>query len=120
MLFLTFVEEDVCADYSGNLVDGFWKTNGFHASHLERMGNNDFGYYMHLHGSPLFRDTKCGWTVKRDRSNFDLSDIFASKHLVLTHIKHKPSVIAASYVLSTYWRYLTFALTEVEEVILFG
>ena len=52
---------------------------------------------------------------------FDLSTIFKNKHLVLTHIKHKPSVITASYyILSIYWRYLTFALTEVEEVILFG
>ncbi|MEK5752173.1 SIR2 family protein [Acinetobacter variabilis] len=120
LLYNAFVEEEVCADYSGNLVDGFWKSNGFHASHLERMGDNDFGYYMHLHGSPLFRDTIHGWTVKLDRSDFNLSTIFKSKHLVLTHIKHKPSVITASYVLSTYWRYLTFALTEVEEVILFG
>lgn len=120
LLYDAFVEEEVCVDYSGSLVDGFWKSSGFNASHLQRQGNNSFGYYMHLHGSPLFRDTIHGWTAKLDRSAFNLSKIFASKHIVLTHIPHKPSVITASGVLSTYWNYLILSLSEVNEIILFG
>ena len=42
------------------------------------------------------------------------------RHIVLTHVKHKPSVIANSPVLSVYWEYLGFSLSEAEEVIIVG
>ncbi|MGQ3892175.1 hypothetical protein [Legionella sp. CNM-4043-24] len=42
------------------------------------------------------------------------------KHLVLTHVKHKPMVISSSILLSTYWNYLAKAISESEEIMLFG
>jgi hypothetical protein len=39
---------------------------------------------------------------------------------VLTHVRHKRSVIGASTVLSAYWNYLNFSLNESEEIIVFG
>ncbi|MFZ1180376.1 MAG: hypothetical protein WAN92_02445 [Herbaspirillum sp.] len=72
-----------------------------------------------MHGSPLFvnRDENVQ-KLPRDKLTLETSE--ASEHIVLTHVEHKPSVIAASRVLSTYWDYLRFALSEVKEVILFG
>ncbi|WP_150525404.1 hypothetical protein [Roseibium sediminis] len=55
---------------------------------------------------------------KRKRSEF--GDPIESTHLVLTHVKHKRSIISSSKVLSAYWDHLTEALSESEEVILFG
>ena len=39
--------------YRGPLIDGFWR-EGFDDDHLERKIMSEHGWYMHLHGSPLF------------------------------------------------------------------
>lgn len=44
----------------------------------------------------------------------------ASSHIVLTHVKHKLSVISASPILSVYWEFFERALEEVTELTLFG
>jgi hypothetical protein len=43
-----------------------------------------------------------------------------SSHIVLTHFKHKPTVISASSVLSAYWKLLPEAMDESEEIIVAG
>lgn len=119
LLYNSFIDHDVFGPYNNTyLVDGMIGA-GFSADALERKFGRNFGYYLHLHGSPLFvnRDEQ---VVKLSRNDLTLNVSEASEHIVLTHVKHKPSVIAASHVLSTYWDYLRFALSEVEEVILFG
>ena len=118
LLYDEFIKEEVCNGYSGYLVDGFYDT-GFEPSNMERLFRKNFGYYMHLHGCPLFKDIN-GITYKLKTSQISTSNIFGSKHIVLTHIPHKPSVITASEVLSTYWNYLILSLSEVKEIILFG
>lgn len=118
LLYSSFINNDVFDGYDGFLVDGMIDA-GFSSETLKRLPGRKFGYYLHLHGSPLFinqggavKKLSCGeLTVDRDE---------ASEHIVLTHVKHKPSVIAASCVLSTYWNYLQFALLEAEEIVLFG
>lgn len=118
LLYEAFINENICSGYDGQLVDGF-TNSGFNSSNLVRRFQRDFGYYMHLHGSPLFKD-RGNTTYKLQTSQISTNNIFASKHIVLTHIPHKPSVITASEILSTYWNYLIFSLGEVDEIILFG
>lgn len=118
LLYDEFIKEDICKGYSGYLVDGFYDT-GFKPSNMERLFGRSFGYYMHLHGCPLFKDIN-GITYKLTTSQISTNNIFGTKHIVLTHIPHKPSVITASEVLSTYWSYLILSLSEVKEIILFG
>lgn len=118
LLYSSFINNDVFNGYSGYLVDGMI-SDGFSSETLERLYGNRFGYYLHLHGSPLFIN-KNGAVKKLSRDNLTIERDEASEHIVLTHVKHKPSVIAASHVLSTYWDYLQFALSEAEEIILFG
>lgn len=120
LLYSSFIDNGV---FSGTyqstcLVDGMID-RGFSSDALERKCGNTYGYYLHLHGSPLFvnQDEK---VLKLSRDELTLERNEASEHIVLTHVEHKPSVIAASRVLSTYWDYLRFALSEVQEVILFG
>ena len=110
LLYEAFINADICNGYNGKLVDGF-TNSGFSSSNLVRKFGRSFGYYMHLHGSPLFQDTN-GITYKLQTSQISTANIFGSKHVVLTHIPHKPSVITASEVLSTYWNYLIFSLSE--------
>ncbi|MBC7010376.1 SIR2 family protein [Pseudoalteromonas sp. BZK2] len=118
LLYNSFIDNDLVDGYNGSLIDGMLN-RGFSADALERRYDNDFGYYLHLHGSPLFMEHE-GSIVKLSRERLNLDRDIPSKHIVLTHVKHKLSVIAASHALSTYWDYLQFALSEAEEVILFG
>lgn len=118
LLYEEFIHAGICNGFSGQLVDGF-TNSGFDNSNLIRRYSRNFGYYMHLHGCPLFKDSN-GLTYKLSTSEISTGNIFGSKHIVLTHIPHKPSVIAASEVLSTYWSYLILSLNEVDEIILFG
>ncbi len=118
LLYEAFINAGICNGFGGQLVDGFLDS-GFDSANLVRKFNNRFGYYMHLHGSPLFKDIN-NITYKLAISSIATTNIFGSKHIVLTHIPHKPTVITASQVLSTYWSYLTLSLSEVDEIILFG
>ncbi|MFZ6775067.1 hypothetical protein ACO0LB_20410 [Undibacterium sp. SXout7W] len=119
LLYNSFLDNDIFGPYNNtSLVDGMLG-GGFSSEALERMYGNNFGYYLHLHGSPLFYN-HAESVRKLSRENLTLDVNEASEHIVLTHVKHKPSVIAGSKVLSAYWDYLSFALSEVEEIILFG
>lgn len=118
LIYDKFIENDVLDGFNGKLVDGMLD-RGFSSDALERKFDHDFGYYLHLHGSPLFIN-QGNSIVKIPRRFLTLNRDEATEHIVLTHVNHKPSVIAASHALSTYWDYLQFAISEVEEIILFG
>lgn len=119
LLYESFIYKGITNGYAGYLVDGIWDYNGFNEDNLQRRFRKNFGYYLHLHGSPLFYENN-NIIYKNSINSLDIQNSYPSKHIVLTHIKHKPSVISNSEILSTYWRYLNLALSEVNEVILFG
>jgi len=118
LLYGEMIDRNVLQGYGGALVDGMLNA-GFSRDNLERKNGNNFGYYLHLHGSPLFYNDGNA-TKKKQRNELILASQFIGPHIVLTHIKHKLSVISSSEVLSTYWDYLDFALSESEEIIVFG
>jgi hypothetical protein len=118
LLYDTMLDNRVLRGYDGALIDGVID-NGFSPEHLERKYDKRFGYYLHLHGSPLFYNRERN-IFKFTRAAIATEPDECSSHIVLTHVKHKKSVIAASPILSAYWEYLHFALNESEEVILVG
>lgn len=118
LLYQSFIDNEILNGFKGCLVDGMLNS-GFDEDAFERKYGNDFGYYLHLHGSPLFYERR-GKVFKWQRNELSIYTDEPSKHIVLTHVKRKPSVIVSSNVLSTYWSYLSFALSEAEEIILFG
>jgi len=114
LIYQGLIEGNVLKGFEGPLVDGF--CNCFNEKNLKRLYGHDFGYYMHLHGSPLFVNRNdCIYKQCQGRS-----EKIPTSHLVLTHVEHKPSVIDNSYLLKTYWRYLKKAISESKRVILFG
>jgi hypothetical protein len=119
LLYGAFVDHGFMNGYRGLLVDGM-TDGGFGANTLERRYGNNFGYYLHLHGSPLFYDDRRGITRKMTRDRLTMNSAEISNHIVLTHVAHKRSVIDASDVLATYWDYLHDCCHEVEEIIVFG
>ena len=55
LLYQPMIEARVLDGYNGALVDGLI-SSGFREENLERKFGRRFGFYMHLHGSPLFVD----------------------------------------------------------------
>lgn len=114
LLYDALYVQGVLQGFNGALIDGFLK-NGFASENLDRFYPGRLGWYLHLHGSPLFVGNK---KVMRDARDF--LDPTHESHIVLTHVTHKPSIINSSPILSEYWNRLNRALDEAACVILFG
>ena len=124
LLYTPMVEANLMGRYdTTTLVDGMLD-KGFDPSNLERHEGRTFGYYLHLHGSPLYVEGRDGGRSKINKLHVQqVSENFppgAGSHLVLTHFKHKRAVIDRSIVLSTYWDTLAEAIQESDEVLLIG
>jgi hypothetical protein len=80
------------------------------------------GWYLHLHGSPLFTGKVGSKTRKISEARIGRKSFpkYGGRHLVLTHFTHKPRTIAASEILSIYWEFLQMALDESERIVIFG
>lgn len=119
LLYGAFLDAGLMGGYfDTSLVDGML-AGGFSSEALERRYGNDYAYYLHLHGSPLFFDDR-GIARKRNRDELNPFSPEGSDHIVLTHVRHKRSVIGASQVLSAYWTYLNLCLNESQEIIVVG
>lgn len=115
LLYDALTEAKTLRGFSGPLIDGFLKS-GFDPENLERRYKNATGWYMHLHGSPLFIGNQK--LMRGDRSR--LTSTTKTSHIVLTHVKHKPSIIDSSAILREYWNRFDQALDETSRVIIFG
>lgn len=117
LLYRSFVGSEVFRGYSC-MFDGF--NGAFDDAKLVRRDPIRQCYYLHLHGSPLFYSTHNGDIHKAGMSSLSSFAGYSSNHLVLTHVKHKTSVIAASPVLMSYWNRLAEACHESEAIVLVG
>lgn len=118
LLYRSFVGTDVFKGYSC-LFDGF--THGtFSSNNLDRFSPLTQGYYLHLHGSPLYLTDPQGAVRKYAMGDIGLIKGTSSIHLVLAHINHKLNIIRSSEVLTEYWKRLEEAMLEVNEVTLVG
>ena len=118
LLYRPMINFGILEGYNGQLVDGF-HADGFNIQNLERRYGANFGYYLHLHGSPLFVD-RGGSTIKLHQFELVENEDIISSHIVLTHYEHKPAVISSSKLLLSYWHLLSKAIGESEELILIG
>lgn len=103
------------------LRDGFVDSK-FDTTNLFRQKDKG-SWYLHLHGCPLFVDREKSKPHKLAKSTLlkntkGLKSV--GRHIVLTHVAHKRSIIAASEILMTYWQFLKRALDECGEIVLFG
>lgn len=107
----------VCDGWDGALVDGYTHGAGFCEENFDRRFDRNFGFYLHLHGSPLFVGSPAR---KLTRAGLDNHEPESAQHIILSDGRLKPFLITRSPVLSLYWRQLTQALKEAEEIIIFG
>lgn len=120
LLYKELFNKNLLKGYNGPLVDGL-TDGGFEERNLYRLFGKKFGWYLQLHGSPLFFTDKDNRILK-STINAELSYDNACKrsHIVLEPTKFKPDVITNSPLLRVYWDYFSIALNESEIVILFG
>lgn len=114
LLYDAFTTSGVLNGYNGPLIDGFLRA-GFNEKNLIRFNRDAHGWYLHLHGSPLYIDNKKVMRTERFFLNPE-----EKNHIVLSHVKHKPLIIGSSHILSSYWRHLDKALDESDKIIIFG
>jgi hypothetical protein len=102
------------------LLDGMHAT-GFKEENLVRT-YYDFGWYLHLHGSPLFYSDMATQKILKDkRDEYCPNDRNKYRHhLVLTHSEFKLDIINQSLLLEIYWKYFCKALNESKSIVLFG
>ncbi|MEX0329605.1 MAG: hypothetical protein AB3N07_12850 [Ruegeria sp.] len=117
LLYREFIGTKVFSGFNC-MIDGF--SGAFSENNLERMRPARQCYYLHLHGSPLFVTKSNGKIIKKSLSSIFHIAGHQSVHLVLTHIKFKPSIIEASPVLSAYWSKLKEAVSEVDRITILG
>lgn len=121
LLASALIESEVLDCDKPVLLDGFLSSK-FDRQNLFRPKGKG-GWYMHLHGSPLFADRPKARPYKLSESTLKAAAASvrnAGKHVVLTHFRHKPKLIESSEILSTYWEFLDIAIEESSEIVLFG
>lgn len=101
------------------LRDGFFGGSFNFGTHQERMDLENEGWFLHLHGSPLFVNRN-GQPGKIRRSRLNDFQGNSSTHLVLTNASSKPAVISGSEILSTYWKELRRILDQPLHVTVLG
>ncbi len=119
LLYRPFIDNNLLSGYDGILVDGFLSSSGFDEDNLVRKYSRRFGYYLHLHGSPLYvnRNEK---VYKLSQCDVSQGSDLLSSHIVLTHVEHKKTIIEKSNVLKTYWSFLQKSILESSEILLVG
>jgi len=124
LLYKNLIERDILKGYDGCLVDGIYKySSGFRPENLIPFSYHDFGWYMHLHGSPAF-NTQADGTINKCSSN-EMPETFTTddsqhNHIVLANTESKPYIIANSKLLDWYFNFFVTALAESNVLILFG
>lgn len=116
------VDQEVMFFDKGRLMDGFFvNSTGFTPS---RLWDSSIGYYIHLHGSPLFYTNLQDGIINKSKFeeyNTDIANLnYLQEHLILCATKLKPHQISNSPLLRFYWDFFKTILQQSEKIILFG
>jgi len=114
LLYDALTGTGILSGYNGSLLDGFLR-EGFAENNLDRFNVARHGWYLHLHGSPLYVGNRK--LMREERRIFQPDE---DSHIVLTHVQHKPLIIERSPILTAYWKRFHKALAESDRFILFG
>ncbi|PTV95831.1 SIR2-like protein [Rhodobacter aestuarii] len=102
------------------LRDGFFKKGKFDFSMAEGFYDAEKeGWFLHLHGSPLFVDED-GEPRKVTRAQLADYHGHGSTHLVLTSVKFKRYIIQSSEILRQYWGKFRAIVPRSNNIILLG
>ena len=117
LLYECFVGTDVFKKHI--LRDGFFQSNFNIEKHNKLLNSQREGWFLHLHGSPLFvtRNNESQKLTRGELRNIPAED---STHLVLTNVKHKLSVIESSEILLAYWSLFEEVTKNAKNIVVIG
>lgn len=121
LLYKRLFNSKILKGINGHLVDGFLKDENGDLSFSDRnfeIGQRPLGYYLHLHGSPLYLTNMKGNILKQ--SLHSVRQISSQPHLVLHHVRQKENVISNSPLLRAYWQRFDRALFESDMLLVVG
>lgn len=113
-----------CDRLKEKLTDGFNPRDGGFKRQILENYYGCRGYYLHLHGSPLFYSDVINKVINKD-SYYDYPNNINNKnylrnHIILCATSQKPTRITSSSLLKAYWYFYQKALAQSEKIILFG
>ena len=123
LLYKPLIDRQILSGYQDDgLVDGIHNVaSGFSPENLLRIYYN-FGWYLHLHGSPVFRTS--GTTINKSNLNSlptnAVENDAAHNHIVLAKTDQKPEIISNSVLLGAYFEFFTYALYESDALYIIG
>jgi len=117
LLYEAFTGTDIFQNHF--LRDGFFDGQLDMERHERYFDYEREGWFLHLHGSPLFV-TRDGGPRKIPRAKLSEYAGENSFHIVLTNADSKPSVIDNSSILRVYWRKLDELLRDAARITVFG
>lgn len=123
LLYLPLINEHILEGYKDHgLVDGICReAGGFQQDNLLRIHYN-FGWYLHLHGSPIFQTigneiNKCNLNML---PNAAIYGNVIHNHIVIAKTELKPEIISNSSILGIYFMFFGKALSESDELYIIG
>lgn len=123
ILYRHFIKTKIVDGFKGSLADGI-ADNGFQEGFLYPRFDNNYGCYLHLHGSPLFYTDKDGKIKKNAHDNGAFAPVEDDgnerHHIILCHPEQKYELIQHSSLLSIYFNFFKTALEEAENIIIIG
>lgn len=103
------------------LVDGFTDKLGFDKENLSKKYRNIFGWYIHLHGSPLYYTNLKESRIEKSKINDDLNfNKETRNHIILCDPKQKYEAIQHAILLRTYFDYFERAIEEADKIVIIG
>lgn len=125
LLYKSFIDkkDKIFNGYSGCLVDGI-TNSGFNKNNLQQKMGKTFGWYLHLHGSPLFYSENS--RIKKNNYNKSTSAFdtvkykHGRKHIILCHPKQKYETIQYSEILKEYLEHFKVAISHSDCLVMLG
>lgn len=124
LLYKNFIKnEGILNGLDGCLVDGITDA-GFKKEYLQPKYGKNFGWFLHLHGSPLFYSEYN--SIKKNTYKQGTSSSEAvlykpgRKHIILCHPKQKYESIQYSNILSEYLEHFKVAINHTDYLVILG
>lgn len=117
LLYNIFTETPVFGEYK--LRDCFFR-DGFDYDRAQKKHNEPWGWFLHLHGSPLYQSHPGRVPTKMTRWDLKKFEGGPTNHVILANVENKAKLIDSSEILRAYWLRFRSTVSAANNIVLFG